>query len=219
VRFGLGRPGERLGEWIRCWRYRRQLATRSICLHNNAYVYAEAAIEIGDHSFVDAQATLAACELMPWAKLNGVPNGKIVLGRRCSIGRGAILATYGGVIELGDDVSINPYSILYGHGGLKIGNATRIAAHTVIVPANHIFNDLSMLIKDQGLNSKGILIGRDVWIGAGVRILDDVTIGDGSVIAAGAVVNRSVYAGEIVAGVPAKVVGQRGITSAVERKR
>ena len=56
---------------------------------------------------------------------------------------------------------------------------------------------------------RDVVIGNDVWIGAGATILPGVQIADGSVVGAGAVVNRNVEADEIVAGIPAKVIGQR----------
>ena len=117
--------------------------------------------------------------------------------------------TYGGNITIGDFCSINPYTILYGHGNLSIGNNVLIAAHCVIIPANHIFSDLDSPINSQGLTTKGIIIEDDVWIGAGCRILDGVTVGKGSIIAAGAVVNKDVEPYTIVGGVPAKIIKKR----------
>lgn len=61
--------------------------------------------------------------------------GSISIGRRSRLLKGAILATHGGTISLGEYVSVNPYAILYGIGGLTIGNNVRIAAHTVIESA------------------------------------------------------------------------------------
>ena len=120
-----------------------------------------------------------------------------------------MLLSYGGKIELGNDVTVNPYSILYGHGGLKIGNGVRIAAHCVLIPSNHNFSDSEMPIFEQGETSKGIVIGNDVWLGAGVRVLDGVQIADGCVVAAGAVLTKSTEAFGIYAGVPAKKISSR----------
>ncbi len=124
----------------------------------------------------------------------------------------ALLLSYGGDIELGENCSVNPFCVLYGLGGLKIGNGVRIATHTVIVPANHGFDDPDTFIFRQAETRKGIVIEDDVWIGSGCRILDGVCIGRGSVIGAGAVVTRSIPAYSIAAGVPARVIGQRGKT-------
>ena len=135
---------------------------------------------------------------------------KITIGDGSIIGHGAILDTGpAGFIELGQSNSVNPYCVLYGHGGLRSGSFVRIAAHTVVIPANHIFDDPTLPISKQGLTREGIRFGNDIWIGTGCRILDGVNIDDGAVIAAGAVVNKSVGRGAIVGGVPARVIKYR----------
>ena len=135
--------------------------------------------------------------------------GSIKVGNKSEILHGVLIMTYGGTIEIGAACSINPYTILYGHGNLTIGNNVLIAAHTVIIPANHIFTDVNTTINLQGLSTKGITIEDDVWIGAGCKILDGVTIGKGAVIAAGAVVNKDVSPYTVVGGVPAKELKKR----------
>lgn len=135
--------------------------------------------------------------------------GKIIIGARSYIDRGVILRALGGTIEIGEDCSVNAYSILQGEGGLRIGNKTRIASHTVIVPSNHVFSDPDTPIKDQGLQRLGITIEEDVWIGAGVRVLDGVVLGQGCVVGAGAVVTKSVRPRTVVGGVPAKQIASR----------
>lgn len=120
-----------------------------------------------------------------------------------------MLLSYGGSIEIGDDCTVNPYSILYGHGGLKIGNGVRIAAHCTIIPSNHNFADRSVDIRLQGLTNLGITIEDDVWIGTGVRILDGVTIAKGCIVAAGAVVTQSTSPYTIVGGVPSRKLKDR----------
>lgn len=135
--------------------------------------------------------------------------GKIIIGARSFIDYGVIIRPLGGHVEIGDDCSVNAYSVLLGGGGLTIRNATRIGAHTVIVASNHNFSDPEKQIKDQGLSQKGISIEQDVWIGAGARVLDDVVLGTGCVVGAGAVVTRSVKPSAVVAGIPAKQIAIR----------
>lgn len=135
--------------------------------------------------------------------------GKIVIGARTFIDRGVVVRPLGGYIQIGSDCSVNAYSVLYGGGGLKIGDDVRIAAHTVIVPSNHIFSDPDTPIRNQGLHQEGIVIEGDVWIGAGAQVLDGVVLGKGCVVGAGAVVTRSVKPHAVVAGVPATPISSR----------
>ncbi|MCZ7863689.1 acyltransferase [Agrobacterium salinitolerans] len=113
-----------------------------------------------------------------------------------------------GDIELGDNVSINPYACL--SGKVTIGNGVRIASHVSIVGFNHGFDDIETPIHRQPLTSLGIEIGDDVWIGANAVVLDGVKIGRGAVVAAGAVVAKDIPAMAIAGGVPARVLRYRG---------
>ena len=90
-----------------------------------------------------------------------------------------------------------------------IGNYVRIAAHTVIVATQHIFERTDVPICHQGIEGKAIKIEDDVWIGTNCTILGGVSIGKGAIVAAGAVVTKGVEAYSIVGGVPAKVIGSR----------
>ena len=92
---------------------------------------------------------------------------------------------------------------------VTIGSNVSIAPNVVIVGMNHVFSNLDDTIKSQGSTSKGIIFEDDVWIATNVSILDGITIGKGTVIAAGAVVNKDVPPYSVMAGVPAKVVKQR----------
>ena len=130
--------------------------------------------------------------------------GKIEIHKNVKIKDFVKLITYDGSIVIGENSSINPYSIIYGHGGVKIGKNVMIAAHTVIVSANHNFSEVEVPMNLQGMTSKGIIIEDNVWIGSGVKILDGVKIGTGSIIAAGSVVNRNIDEFTLAGGVPAK---------------
>jgi acetyltransferase-like isoleucine patch superfamily enzyme len=135
--------------------------------------------------------------------------GSISIGRNCEIHAFAMILTYGGDIAIGDNCSANPFVVIYGHGGVKIGNGVRIAAHSVIIPANHNVSGARTPLYQSGVTAKGITIGNDVWIGSGARILDGVRIDSNAVVGAGSVVTRSVAAYATVAGVPARMIRKR----------
>lgn len=135
--------------------------------------------------------------------------GEINLGDDTVVLRGAIIAAYGGKIDIGNNVSINPNCVLYGHGGLKIGNDVRIATGTVIVPAEHVFQDKKIPIYKQGISIKGIEIEDDVWLAAGVRILDGARVSKGCVVGAGGVLKGKTEPYGVYVGNPAKKIKER----------
>ncbi|CAG7857320.1 hypothetical protein MCAMS1_02098 [biofilm metagenome] len=189
--------------------YRSKQNKNKVIIDGLAIISGVESIYFGSGTAIGKDAIVASTNDLSWGtKLNSKGSGIITIGERCNILPRAIIATYGGNITIGNDVSINPGCILYGHGGLKIGNATRIAANTVIIPANHRFS-ADMLIMEQGLDCLGIKIGSDVWIGSGVTILDGVTIEDGAIIGAGAVVTKDVKQNDIIAGIPGRKINSR----------
>ncbi len=152
------------------------------------------------------------------ASLYAKKTGKIIFGDRCHVHENVIINARGGIVKFGSNCTVNPFCVLYGHGGLTVGDNVRIAAHVVIIPSNHIFENKNIPIFMQGETKKGIEISDDVWIGTGARILDGVNIGRGVVVAAGAVVTKSVPDFAIVGGVPAKIISWRGGDSDIHMK-
>lgn len=149
------------------------------------------------------------CNIYESAKIEQRYGGKIFINENTEILDGVLILTYGGNIEIGKNCSINPYTIIYGHGNTKIGNNVLIAGHCMVIPSNHHFADKTKPIFLQGNSSRGIVIEDDVWIAHGCSILDGVTIGKGSIIAAGSVVNTDVPSYTIYGGVPAKLIKNR----------
>ncbi len=137
------------------------------------------------------------------------PESWIDIGKATYIFSYSQLKTYHGWIKIGNSCTINRFALLYGHGGLEIGNNVMIAPNVIILPQNHIFKDISIIIREQGISCKGIKIENDIWIGAGAIVLDGITIGKGSVIGAGAVVTKDIPPYSVAVGVPAKVIKKR----------
>ena len=93
----------------------------------------------------------------------------------------------------------------------RIGSDVMMGPEVLIFDRGHAFSDARRSIGQQGeTESRPPVIGNDVWIGARAIILPGVTVGDGAVIGAGAVVAKDIPANTVVAGNPARQVGHRG---------
>ena len=117
-----------------------------------------------------------------------------------------------GDVVIGADCAINSGTVIYTGNGVRIGDAVLIAANCTLAPTNHEIADRGRPIREQGFQASkgGIVIEDDVWLGAGVVVLDGAVIRRGAVLAAGAVVRGEVEAYALYAGAPAKRIGERG---------
>lgn len=131
----------------------------------------------------------ARCTLQGDVWLNVIDdNGLLEIGELTFIGRGAEIDVIG--------------RVTMGRGGL-------IAPRVFITDYNH-GTHRGQPMSEQPCVSAAVTIGDDVWIGANCVILSGVTVGDGAIVAAGAVVNRDIPAMAIAGGVPARVLKYRG---------
>jgi acetyltransferase-like isoleucine patch superfamily enzyme len=124
--------------------------------------------------------------------------------------KGSLVDAQRGYVIIGDDVSLNHYSIVLGTGGVSIGNCVRIAAHCMIVSFDHNFKDRNVPITKQGITKKPIVIEDDVWIGAGAKILGGAVLSRGCVIGANAVIKGKTEPYGIYVGNPARLIRYRG---------
>ena len=136
--------------------------------------------------------------------------GAVSIGSNSSIREYTLLDARDGRIDIGANCSVNDYCVIYGHGGVTIGDDVRMATHIVVVAADHTFDDPNVPIRKQPVKPEPITIGDDVWIGANVCILGGVEIGRGCVIGAGSVVAESLEPMSVAVGNPARVVKKRG---------
>lgn len=111
-------------------------------------------------------------------------------------------------IRLGKRVLINCNTYIYGKGGIEIGDMVLISPNCSIVAGDHN-TERDVPILEQTSKHQKIIIERDSWIGANVVILGGVTIREGSIIGAGAVVTKDTEPFSINMGIPAKKVGDR----------
>ena len=105
-------------------------------------------------------------------------------------------------IHIGENVFINSNCTMQDQGGVYIGDDVLIGHNVCILTLNHDFE----IEKRAELHPSPIHIKNKAWIGSNATILPGVTIGEGAIVAAGAVVTKDVDAKTIVGGVPAKLI-------------
>ena len=159
-------------------------------------------IRLGNGSYLDEGVYIHACPL------------GVEIGSNTLVMHGAVLHVYNfrslphAWIKIGRESLIGEYSVIRGQGGVTIGDRVYTSPMTQIIAVNHVFDDPGRPFVEQGITAKGITIEDDVWLGSACVVTDGVTIGTGSVIAAGAVVIDDVPPHTVVAGVPARVIRQ-----------
>lgn len=151
-----------------------------------------------------------------YAEINARSTQKIILGNRVTIGKYAIIRPgnlYGGEpgegLVVGDHSNIGPYCYIGCSGHISIGNNVMISPRVSIYAENHVFDNTDTPIKSQGVKKENVVIEDDCWIASNSILLAGVTIGKGSVVAAGSVVTQDVPPYSVVAGVPARVIKNR----------
>jgi acetyltransferase-like isoleucine patch superfamily enzyme len=140
-------------------------------------------VHIGSHTSIDRN-----CWIHCGGKINDHDHGFFIIGDYSFIGCNAVIGA---------------------GGGIQIGNHVLIGQTVNLHAENHNFLSPDLRVDQQGITYQGIIIDDDVWIGSKATILDGVRIGKGAVIAAGAVVTKSIPEYAIAMGIPAKIVGSR----------
>lgn len=112
-------------------------------------------------------------------------------------------------LTLGNDVDVAKGVMISTMGGVEIGDRVLLGYGTKIFSSNHDIPPIGEPFPVSGKIYKKVIIEKDVWIGASAIILPGVTIGEGALVAAGSVVTKDVEANSIVAGNPARKIGER----------
>lgn len=163
------------------------------------FLAARSSLSIGDGLFAPAD-----------VQILGNDDGRIVIGDQVSLGTWARLAVANkATMRIGNKVGVGPYNILNAFDDLTIGDETMLSPFVNINCADHGVVRGTVPMKEQKGNYGPVKIGSDCWIGATVVVLKGVTIGDGAVVGAGAVVTKDIPEYSIAVGVPAKVIGER----------
>lgn len=132
-----------------------------------------------------------------------------VIGRNTRIECTGGLQSIGKGVRIGNRTTFGNDCMFGAAGGIEIGDDVVAGQFIRFHSENHNYNDLTKLIREQGVSHKGIKIGNNCWIGAGVVFLDGAELGNGCVVGANAVVTKKFPANVVVAGIPAKIISSR----------
>jgi acetyltransferase-like isoleucine patch superfamily enzyme len=157
-------------------------------------------IRIGDGTTVDDLVVLDA---------KGTQNRGIDIGRGVFLGRGTILSCKNGDIVLGDETNLGFHCEIFSGSSVTVGRHGLFAAQAYLVGGGHEFEQTGRAVIEQPRSSVGIVLGDNVWLGTGAKVLDGVRIGRDVVVGANAVVNGDLPDGAVAAGIPARVLRRR----------
>jgi acetyltransferase-like isoleucine patch superfamily enzyme len=149
-------------------------------------------------------------------EINALSRRGLTFGDRVTVGKYALIrptSNYGGELGegliVGNGSNIGPYSYIGCSGFVSIGSNVMMSPRVSIYAENHNFERSDLTMKEQGVTREEVHVEDDCWIAANTVILAGVTIGQGSIIAAGSVVTKSVPPFSVVGGVPARVIRSR----------
>lgn len=137
------------------------------------------------------------------------PLAHVYLDRWSWVGDGTKLRAHGGFVRIGSKSVLGGEITFSAYEEISIGRECVIADRVMFIDFDHIVADVETAIRKQGLYSKPVRVGNNVWIGYGAAILRGVTVGDGAVIGTNAVVTKDVPPNAIVGGSPARVLRMR----------
>ncbi|MGQ9524315.1 MAG: DapH/DapD/GlmU-related protein [Armatimonadota bacterium] len=194
-------PGA-LGLLLRSKLYRRLLGStgRNVLFGANVVLRHPHKIHIADNVLIDDNCLLDA---------KGWDNSGITIGTGVFIGRNTILSCKNGDITVGDNTMLSFNCEVFSGSTVSIGRNCEIAAYTYLIGGDHAYSRSDVPVAEQGLVSRGISVGDNVWLGAGVKVLDGVSIGRDAIVGAGAVVTQDLPDFSVAVGVPARVVKLR----------
>jgi acetyltransferase-like isoleucine patch superfamily enzyme len=135
--------------------------------------------------------------------------GRLILGRWVHIGNGNALRAHEGTLRIGDKCVFGKDNTVNTYLDIEFGSATIVADWVYVCDFDHVFTNIHLPIKDQGITKSPVRIGPDCWLGTKVTVLRGTTIGRGCVVAAHCLVNTDVPDFSVAVGVPVRVVRNR----------
>jgi acetyltransferase-like isoleucine patch superfamily enzyme len=145
--------------------------------------------------------------------------GRMILGRWVHIGNGNALRAHEGTFTIGAKSVFGKDNTVNCYLDIEFGPATLMADWVYLCDFDHVFSDIHVPIKDQGIVKRPVRCVGDTWFGTKVTVLSGVTVGWGCVVAANAVVTRDLPDWSVAVGVPARVVKDRQVAYAADAAR
>jgi acetyltransferase-like isoleucine patch superfamily enzyme len=146
--------------------------------------------------------------------------GRLVLGRWVHLGDENRLRAHEGTLRVGDKVVLGRDNTVNCYLDVEIGDCSIVADWVYVCDFDHVYEDLTVPIKDQGIVKSPVRIGPGCWVGTKATVLRGAMVGEGCVLAAHTVVRGVVPPYSIVGGVPGKVVkDRREVHTATKAKR
>ncbi len=176
---------------------------RKIFLGRGVKIYNKSNFKFGKGCTIENYTTIDC-----YAKNSIIFGDSVKIGSFSTISTTSHLSKYGLGLNIGNHSAIGEYSYFGCSGGVLIGNDVIMGQYISFHSENHIFLDHTKLIREQGVISKGISLGNNIWVGSKVTFLDGCILGDNCVVAAGSVVKGEFSSNVIIGGIPAKVLKQ-----------
>ena len=173
---------------------------KGVTFGTNVVLRHPAKISIGENVVIDDNCVIDA---------KGNDNRGIQIESNVFIGRNTILYCQNGDICIRESSNIGSNCQVFSAKTVEIGRNVLVGAYAYLIGGGHRYDRNDIPIINQGRVAKGILLKDNIWLGAGAKILDGVTIGESAIIGTGAVVNENIPEFMIAGGVPARIIGDR----------
>ena len=177
---------------------------KKLFLGKNVKLLSKNNISFGNNVRIDSNTTIDAL-----SKKGIIFKDNVKIGEYSKIIGSGSISDIGQGLKIGENTSFSENTFFGAAGGIVIGDDVIAGQNVRFHAENHNFSDREKLIREQGVNRKGIKIGNNCWIGAGATFLDGSEVGNGCIVAADAVVTKKFPDNSIIGGVPARLLKQR----------
>ncbi len=148
-------------------------------------------------------------KVSPHSEVEPTPN--LRFGRGCTVSSFVKIKASNGTITIGERSGFaTGCFVSAGEKGIEIGSGVLFGPNVTVLGQTYVYDQLDVHFEDQGVVSKGVKIGNNVWIGAGSVIADGAVVGDNTIVVANSLVTRRYPPNVIIQGSPAKVIMRRG---------